>query len=61
MKNALKPKPGEFVSDGHDYRATLLPFVNEIYHFGIPQKKLPEIEAALIRNEIARAKRMAQQ
>lgn len=59
MKNALKPKPGEFVSDGHDYRATLLPFVNEIYRFKVPQDQLPEIEKALIRNEIARAKRIS--
>lgn len=58
MKNALKPKPGEFVSDGHDYRATLLPFVNEIYRFGVAPAQLPTIEAALVRNEIARAKRI---
>lgn len=60
MKNALKPKPGEFVSDGHDYRASLLPFVNEVYKLGVPAKKLPDIEAAMIQNEIVRAERMAQ-
>lgn len=60
MKNALKPKPGQFVSDGHDYRATLLPFVNEVYRFNVPERHLPQIEAALVQNEIARAKRIAQ-
>lgn len=59
MKNALKPKPGVFVSDGHDYRATLLPFVNEIYRFNIPKEQLPIIEAALIRNEIDRANKIS--
>lgn len=58
-KNALKPKPGEFVADGHDYRGTLLPFVNAVYGFNLPEDKLPVIEQAMMRNEIARAKRMA--
>lgn len=58
-KNALKPKPGEFVADGHDYRKTLLPFVNAIFGFNVPENKLPEIEQAMMRNEVERAKRMA--
>lgn len=58
-KNALKPKPGEFVADGHDYRGTLLPYINAIYGFNLPQNKLPTIEQAMMRNEIDRAKRLA--
>lgn len=59
MKNALKPKPGQFVSDGHDYRATLLPFVNEIYRLNVPAIQLASINKAMIRNEIERAKKIS--
>lgn len=58
-KNALKPKPGEFVADGHDYRKTLLPFINTVYRFNLPESQLPIIEQAMMRNEVDRAERMA--
>jgi uncharacterized membrane protein len=51
MKNALKPKPGVFTSIGHDYRADLLGFINEVYDFHYTQSELLEINELLTRND----------
>jgi uncharacterized membrane protein len=51
MKNALKPKPGVFTSIGHDYRADLLGFINEVYNFHYTQSELQEINELLTRND----------
>ncbi len=59
MKNALKPTPGVFVADGHDYRASLPEFVNFAYRFEASDKELAHMRKALIANEIARSKREA--
>lgn len=55
MKNALKPLPGVFTSIGHDYRADLLDFVNEVYGFNADQKTLASINAVLIENDVKRS------
>lgn len=51
MKNALKPKPGIFTSVGHDYRADLLGFINEVYGFHYSAEKLSKINELLVRND----------
>lgn len=51
MKNALKPKPGIFTSIGHDYRADLLGFINEVYGFHYTEEALRPIHELLIRND----------
>lgn len=51
MKNALKPKPGIFTSIGHDYRADLLGFINEVYNFHYTQSELKAVDALLTRND----------
>lgn len=51
MKNALKPKPGIFTSVGHDYRADLLGFINEVYNFHYTQSDLETIDKLLTRND----------
>lgn len=51
MKNALKPKPGIFTSVGHDYRADLLDFINEVYGFHYTVNDLNAINALLVRND----------
>lgn len=55
MKNSLKPTPGDFVADGHDYRADLTDFVSFVYGYSAPKVLLRKIEEALKRNEIQRA------
>lgn len=59
MKNALKPTPGVFVSDGHDYRASLPAFVNYTYRLGASDENLLVIQEAMQQNEIARSEREA--
>lgn len=54
MKNALKPKPGIFTSVGHDYRADLLGFINEIYGFHYSTDELAKINDILVRNDTKR-------
>jgi uncharacterized membrane protein len=54
MKNALKPKPGIFTSHGHDYRADLLGFMNEVFEFNLPQKDLKQIDKLLVKNDKVR-------
>jgi hypothetical protein len=51
MKNALKPKPGVFTSIGHDYRADLLGFINEVYDFHYTDVELQKIDQLLTRND----------
>ncbi len=54
MKNALKPKPGIFTSIGHDYRADLLGFINEVYGFHYTKDELEKINELLVRNDTNR-------
>lgn len=54
MKNALKPKPGIFTSIGHDYRADLLGFMNEVYGFHYTKDELVRINELLVRNDTNR-------
>lgn len=58
MKNALKPIPGEFVANGHDYRADLARFVAFTYGFPITRAQLTAIETALRNNEVVREARI---
>jgi uncharacterized membrane protein len=58
MKNALKPIPGEFVANGHDYRADLARFVAFAYGFKVTRVQLTAIEEALRANEIVREARI---
>jgi hypothetical protein len=39
--------PGQFVADGHDYRADLGHFVNEVYGLGGTPEQLRRVETAL--------------
>lgn len=54
MKNALKPKPGIFTSVGHDYRADLLGFINEVFGFYYTTSELTKINELLVRNDTNR-------
>lgn len=60
MKNALKPVPGDFVADGHDYRAQLAGCVRQIFGFTVSAKQMERIESALRDNEIERQNRIEQ-
>lgn len=54
MKNALKPKPGVFTSHGHDYRADLLGFMNEVFKFNKSPKEIKQIDKLLVYNDKVR-------
>ncbi|HEY7270498.1 MAG TPA: hypothetical protein VH951_11780, partial [Dehalococcoidia bacterium] len=46
--------PGEFVANGHDYRADLARFVSEVYGLHCSDAQLDRIEAALRQYELVR-------
>lgn len=58
MKNALKPIPGEFVANGHDYRADLAQFIKYVYRFKVTNEQLQAIEKQLRQNELDRAQKI---
>jgi uncharacterized membrane protein len=47
MKNSMHVVPGQFVADGHDYRADLGQFINEVYALGATPEQMQRVEAAL--------------
>lgn len=58
MKNALKPEPGKFVASAHDYRGDLAQFIATVYGFKPSSSEIENIEKALMKNEIQRAKEL---
>jgi uncharacterized membrane protein len=57
MKNAMNVVPGEFVANGHDYRADLARFVQQVYGLECSPDQLSRIEAALRQYELDREKK----
>jgi hypothetical protein len=60
MKNAMNVVPGEFVANGHDYRADLARFVREVYNLPCSDQQLARVEAALREDEILRQRKFDQ-
>jgi uncharacterized membrane protein len=58
MKNALKPIPGNFVADGHDYRGDLADFIRFTYDMDINDSQYIKINKALRQNDINRSELM---
>jgi hypothetical protein len=56
MQNAMNVVPGEFVANGHDYRADLARFVREVYALPCTDEQLSRIETALRAYELERQK-----
>jgi hypothetical protein len=56
MKNAMNVVPGEFVANGHDYRADLARFVREVYGLPCSEEQLQRVEAAVRQLEVERSK-----
>jgi membrane protease YdiL (CAAX protease family) len=54
MQNAMNVVPGEFVANGHDYRADLAHFVREVYDLPCTDEQLGRVEAALRKYELVR-------
>jgi len=54
MKNAMNVVPGEFVANGHDYRADLARFIREVYSLPCSDDDLARVEQALRRYEVER-------
>jgi len=54
MKNAMNVVPGEFVANGHDYRADLARFIREVYSLPCSDDDLTRVEQALRRYEVER-------
>jgi uncharacterized membrane protein len=54
MKNAMNVVPGEFVANGHDYRADLARFIREVYGLPCSDDDLARVEQALRRYEVER-------
>jgi uncharacterized membrane protein len=54
MKNAMNVVPGEFVANGHDYRADLARFVREVYGLQCSDAQLERIEQAMRKYELER-------
>jgi len=54
MKNAMNVVPGEFVANGHDYRADLARFVREVYDLPCTDSQIERVEAALRKYELIR-------
>jgi uncharacterized membrane protein len=54
MKNAMNVVPGEFVANGHDYRADLARFVREVYGLSATDEQLLRVEGALRQYELMR-------
>jgi uncharacterized membrane protein len=53
MKNAMGAGPGEFVADGHDYRADLPLFVREAFGLECTDEQLARVEEAVRRYDAA--------
>ena len=47
MKNSMNVVPGQFVARGHDYRADLGRFVNEVYGLNATEQQMERVEQAL--------------
>lgn len=54
MNNSMNVVPGEFVSNGHDYRADIPRFVREAYDLSCSKSQMERIEEALRRYELLR-------
>jgi uncharacterized membrane protein len=54
MKNAMNVVPGEFVANGHDYRADLARFVREVFALQCTDAQLGRVESALRKYEVLR-------
>ncbi len=54
MKNAMSVVPGEFVANGHDYRADLTRFIREVYDLPCSDQQLANIEAGLRKHDVIR-------
>ena len=54
MKNAMNVVPGEFVANGHDYRADLARFVREVFALRSTDAQLERVESALRKYEVIR-------
>jgi uncharacterized membrane protein len=54
MQNAMNVVPGEFVANGHDYRADLARFVREVYALKCTDEQLARVETALRQYELVR-------
>jgi uncharacterized membrane protein len=59
MKNAMNVVPGEFVANGHDYRADLARFVQEVYDLPCSDTQLQRVESALRHYEVLRQQLIA--
>jgi uncharacterized membrane protein len=57
MKNAMNVVPGEFVANGHDYRADLARFIREVYGLTCTDAQLERVEGALRAYELLRQER----
>jgi uncharacterized membrane protein len=58
MKNAMNVVPGEFVANGHDYRADLARFVREVYGLPGTDAQLERVEKALREYELRRQQQL---
>lgn len=58
MQNAMNVVPGEFVANGHDYRADLARFVREVYALPCTDVQLARVETALRKYELVRQEMM---
>jgi uncharacterized membrane protein len=56
MKNAMNVVPGQFVANGHDYRADLARFVREVYDLSCTNAQIQGVELALRKYELLRHK-----
>ena len=59
MQNAMNVVPGEFVANGHDYRADLARFVREVYDLRCTDEQLERVEEALRKYELVREEMLA--
>ena len=59
MQNAMNVVPGEFVANGHDYRADLARFVREVYALPCSDAQLASVEEALRKYELVREEMLA--
>ncbi len=58
-KNAATVVPGEFASNGHDYRADLAPFVREAYRFDhVDDAELERITSRLVADDLERSRQV---
>jgi uncharacterized membrane protein/membrane protease YdiL (CAAX protease family) len=57
MKNAMNLVPGEFVANGHDYRADLARFIRQVYSLDCSNEQLSSIEVALRQYEMERERK----